>query len=149
VAIKKYSIATVVVVGVLVTGVYISHKPLPMAESTKIIHIGSALVRVDVADTPFLRERGLSGRASLAEGSGMLFIFDTDDQWGIWMKEMRFAIDIVWIDAAGMVVTVAHNISPNTFPKSFRPIAPARYVLELPAGYATHRGIVEGVKIVL
>lgn len=148
-AIKTSSIAVGVAIGLLAAGFYVLDKPLPMAESKKTIQIGSTQVSVDVADTPSLRERGLSGRADLAEGQGMLFIFDTDDKWGIWMKDMQFPIDIVWVDAGGIVVTVAHNISPDTFPKSFRPTAPARFVLEFPAGYAHRQGIVEGIKIVL
>ena len=105
---------------------------------------------VEVADTESTREQGLSGRLNLPEGQGMLFVFDTDGSWGIWMKDMRFAIDIVWADASGAIVTVSSNVAPDTYPeKSFYPIAPARYVLELPAGFTTAHGIAAGSKLVL
>ena len=79
----------------------------------------------------------------------MLFVFDTDDTWGIWMKDMQFAIDIVWINAEGVVVSVKAAASPSSYPEAFYPSAPARYVLEVPAGYAAAQGIAEGVKVVI
>ena len=103
----------------------------------------------EVVQTEEARSRGLSGRASLAEGHGMLFVFEQDGQWGIWMKDMHFSIDILWLDAAGTVVTVASSISPETYPESFHPEAPARYVLELPAGYAAKAGIAKGARLEL
>ena len=115
----------------------------------RTLTMGGVSVAVNVADTEVLREQGLSGRASLAEGEGMLFIFDTDGIWGIWMKDMRFFIDIVWADSSGSVITVAHNIAPETYPKVFYPSRSARYVLELPAGFAAAHGIAEGVKMMV
>ncbi len=120
-----------------------------MQSSQKNITIGAAAVAVDVADTEPLREQGLSGRFGLSEGQGMLFVFDTDGTWGIWMKDMQFPIDILWADASGRVVTVASAVAPDTYPQAFYPTAPARYVVELPSGFAARHGIAEGTKIVI
>lgn len=117
--------------------------------STTTLTIGSAVVVADRADTPALRERGLSGRASLAEGQGMWFVFEEDDLWAFWMKDMHFAIDIIWADAEGVVLTIAHDVPPESYPKTFSPSAPARFVLEVPAGFARKQGIAEGQKIVV
>jgi uncharacterized protein len=103
----------------------------------------------EVADTGALREQGLSGRASLPEGRGMLFVFDQDGSWGIWMKDMLFSIDIVWLDKEGRVAWMETNVSPETYPTAFYSESPARYVLELPAGAAAKYGIAIGTKIVL
>jgi hypothetical protein len=54
---------------------------------TKIVHIGSTSVIAEVADTPALIERGLSGRGSLQDGQGMLFVFSAENRWGFWMKD--------------------------------------------------------------
>ena len=113
------------------------------------VTIGSTSFAVEVADTPELRQKGLSGHEPLAERTGMLFVFDTEDRWGIWMKDMRFSIDIVWADAQGTVVGVVHNATPESYPKVFEPPEPARYVLELPAGAAAAHGVVEGAQIVV
>ena len=123
--------------------------PAPQRLVQKQIIVGSAQVVVEVADTEALREQGLSGRLNLPEGRGMLFVFENDDTWGIWMKDMQFPIDIVWADASGTVVTVAVNIAPDTYPDSFYPTIPARYVLELQAGFTATHDIVVGSKIVL
>lgn len=117
--------------------------------SQRTITIGPTAVVVDVADTEARREQGLSGRAGLAPGQGMLFTFDQEGTWGIWMKDMRFPIDILWANASGTVITLRAHISPDTYPQVFYPDAPARYVVELPAGYAASQGIAEGDKIVL
>ena len=143
---KKY----LLVVPVLIMVAVLAYVALPKEADTTVmrtISIGGTVIYVDVADTDVLRERGLSGRSDLPGGKGMLFVFDTDDTWGIWMKDMLFPIDIIWVDASGTVVTVAENVAPDTYPKSFYPSAPARYVLELPAGFAAARGIAEGAII--
>ena len=145
---KKYLFAVLVLVAVAV----LAYVVLPKEVDTTVmrtITIGVVSVAVEVADTESLRERGLSGRSDLRSGNGMLFVFDTDGLWNIWMKDMRFPIDIVWADVSGMVITIASNVAPDTYPKSFFPSAPARYVVELPAGFAAANGIVEGGQIVL
>ena len=111
--------------------------------------VGQATIVVDVATTPALRQQGLSGKQSLAWGSGMLFIFPQAGEWGFWMKDMRFAIDIIWADKAGIITTVLPNVSPTTYPQAFHPSAPSVYVLEVPAGYAMAQGIGVGQKIVV
>lgn len=99
---------------------------------------------VSIADSDAKRRQGLSGRERLGENEGMLFIFDTDSRWGIWMKGMRFPLDILWIDADRRVVYIEHSVAPETYPKTYRPETPARYVLELPAGFAEARGLGTG-----
>ena len=121
------------------------HTGLPITTIT----VGSTAVLVEVASTDFERQQGLSGRDELKGGSGMLFVFDTEGAWGIWMKDMHFALDIIWADSAGTVVTVAHDVTPNTYPQAFYPGTPARYVLEVPTGFAATHGIAEGSKLVV
>lgn len=118
-------------------------------QSQSSIVVGDTTVLVDVANTGALRQQGLSGRQSLAWGSGMLFIFPQAGDWGFWMKDMLFSIDIIWADEAGIITTVLPNVSPTTYPQAFHPKAPALYVLEVPAGYAAAQGIGVGQKIVV
>ena len=101
----------------------------------RLLTIGDAKLLVEIAQTPKEQMIGLSYRKSLAEGRGMLFIFDRNDTHSIWMKDMHFPIDIVWITEAMKVAHIAQNVSPDTFPQVFSPPSPARYVLETPAGY--------------
>lgn len=127
--------------------------PAPQQLVQKQIIVGQVAVRVEVVDTESLREQGLSGRPNLPEGRGMLFVFDADGQWGIWMKDMQFPIDIIFADAGGVVTTIYRSVSPDTYlqnpPQIFYPTAPARYVVELPAGFTAAHNIAVGSKVVL
>jgi len=89
---------------------------------------------VYIADTDYLRNKGLSETSSLASNYGMLFVFPEDDLYGFWMKDMFFPIDIIWIDKNLVIVHIETNVLPETYPKVFFPSVPARYVLELSAG---------------
>ncbi len=124
----------------------------------KTITVGGAAVVVDVANTEALRERGLSGRAALAPNSGMLFVFGQRGDWGIWMKDMNFPIDIVFVSdtseqGVGSVVSVVHDASPDSYKKSppdiFYPPLAVPYVIELPQGFAAAHGVAVGTKVVL
>jgi len=104
--------------------------------ATELIRVADRDVMVTIADTPTMQQRGLGGRAGLGPDEGMLFVFSKDAPYSFWMKDMRFSIDIIWLSSTGTVITIASNVSPDTYPQSFAPTAPARYVLELPAGFA-------------
>jgi uncharacterized membrane protein (UPF0127 family) len=93
-------------------------------------------VQVSVADTEREREQGLSGTKRLPEGVGKLFVFDTPALYGFWMKNMRYPIDIVWIDDAWQVAGITRDVAPETYPSVFYPPKPVVYVLELPSGSA-------------
>jgi uncharacterized protein len=105
----------------------------PHATSYKKVEINSHTINVEVVDTVEERQKGLSGRDSLEDDSGMLFIFDEEDFYSFWMRDMNFSIDIVWISGDGHVVDMHQNVSPETYPQTFSSKKPARYVLELPA----------------
>ncbi len=89
---------------------------------------------LDIADTNKLRQQGLSYRENLRNGGGMIFIFDQPGQHGIWMKDMNFAIDILWVNKDQTVVHSETNVSPETYPAVFTPPVGADYVVELAAG---------------
>jgi uncharacterized membrane protein (UPF0127 family) len=78
--------------------------------------------------------KGLGGRNSLPERNGMLFIFDKADKHCFWMKDMRFSLDIIWLDVQKRVVHVAPAVSANSYPQQFCPDKPAKYVIELNPG---------------
>ena len=82
------------------------------------------------------RMRGLSNREYLSYNEAMLFVFPDVGMHGIWMKDMRFPIDIIWLDEQQMVITIESNVSPDSYPKVFNPVTPAKYVVEVNAGWA-------------
>lgn len=103
--------------------------------------IGESSVKIKIVDTVDSRQRGLSGTVSLPADEGLLFVFDAPDFHGIWMKDMNFSIDIIWLDETKRVVSIAEQISPDTYPQSFVPNQKALYVLEVNAGFVKKAGI--------
>ena len=84
-----------------------------------------------------IQQRSLSASLrdqALAEGEGMWFVFDKPGLHAIWMKDMRFSIDVLWLDDTLRVIHIEERLSPDSYPEVFKPRAPARYVLEVPAG---------------
>ena len=114
-----------------------------------VLKVGTARVLIDIADTPALRERGLSGRKLLLNDQGMYFIFDHPDVYPFWMKEMNFPIDIIWIGEHMSVVDITKSASPSSFPQTFVSSVPALYVLEVQAGFAERHGVKIGDQVVL
>lgn len=106
--------------------------------------IGSVSLKLRYATTAAARARGLAGVRYLDPDEGMLFAFATDDTYGFWMKDTLIPLDIVWLDAQGHVVSIAAQVSPATYPQVFLPAAPARYVLELPAGSVDRGSVATG-----
>jgi len=90
---------------------------------------------VEFVSTEAERELGLSGRDSLKEDSGMFFVFDRPDFYGIWMKDMKFPIDIIWLDENLHVTSVVKEVFPQTFPKIFYPDKKSSYVIEVNTGF--------------
>lgn len=114
------------------------------------VTIGETVIAVELATTTEAVQKGLSGRASLGLQSGMLFVFSKPDIYRFWMPDMRFPIDIIWING-GRVVDISENVS-NEFdpsaPRFYAPIKPVRYVLEVNAGFAADNDIQIGDPVV-
>lgn len=92
------------------------------------------------------RQMGLMFRASLPEDRGMLFLFESPDFHGIWMKNCKFPIDILWLDADRKVVHVQEGALPCTKEPCavFSPLRRAIYVVELRSGQARREKAVVG-----
>ena len=103
----------------------------------------SDCINVEVVSRKEDTARGLSGRDSLALGQGMLFVFSGDGIYNFWMKGMKFPLDIIWIGYDGQVKDVMANLpacAADPCPV-YVPSEKARYVLEIPAGFAAAHGI--------
>lgn len=129
---------------------------LPVERKTPVrVEIKNIAILAELAADARSRVEGLSGRESLPEFGGMLFQFEDTAHHGIWMKGMRFPIDIFWI-REGRVVDIAEKAPPpsgsgfSSLP-IYIPDVPAEFVLETRAGFASKHGIRigDGVKIYL
>lgn len=123
---------------------------MPLKKTDKIGYIftGKAKIPVYLANTEEKRTKGLGGLSSIPRDYGMFFIFDSSNYQSIWMKDMLFSIDIIWIDENRNIVHIEKNISPDTYPKIFTASAKARFVLELYAGMSESYNLKIGEKII-
>ncbi len=123
------------------------------ATDTKITLPNGEIINVIVATSLEDRKQGLSGVDLLADDVGMLFVFPNLGQHNIWMQEMNFPLDIVWLDETGKVVYVVEDAPPPDDVSGELPVyqseLPAKYVLEMTAGKAESAGIEVGDTIVL
>lgn len=131
--ISKYKavIKVLVVLGVLFLVIVFT---LKIISYQKNVLINGQVFNVEVADNPFLLTKGLSGHAPLSPNEGMLFVFEKIGDHGIWMKDMNFSIDIVWINENNQVVHIEEAVSPKTYPKIFNSNLESLYVLEIASG---------------
>jgi uncharacterized membrane protein (UPF0127 family) len=106
----------------------------------------STAVEAEVARRPEELERGLMFREVLAPGTGMLFVFPDTSEHVFWMKDTPAPLDMLFVDEGGVVVGVVERAEP--FTTSPRTVGrPSRYVLEVPAGFASARGIRAGDRV--
>ncbi|MFO0718438.1 MAG: DUF192 domain-containing protein [Candidatus Paceibacterota bacterium] len=111
--------------------------------------IGGVYINIEKVDTEEKRMHGLSGRDSLPPDSGLFFVFEKPQLAGIWMKDMKFPIDIVWIDENFHVIYIKEDAKPESFPEIFIPPKEAMYVLEVNSGFVEKNKIKVGDRVVL
>jgi uncharacterized membrane protein (UPF0127 family) len=106
-----------------------------------------ATCNVEVVVSPAAIKQGLSGRPPLPSGNGMLFIFSSISKQGMWMIEMKFPLDIIWLDETMTVVHITKDCPPcpsknecPTYSSRFK----VKYAIELKAGDADAYGFAIG-----
>ncbi|KKT21349.1 MAG: hypothetical protein UW04_C0005G0004 [Parcubacteria group bacterium GW2011_GWB1_43_8] len=132
------------IVLIFATNLFLNKKD---ASSHKKIIIGNRVIRAENAESVMEKQKGLSGRNFMRKNNGMLFTFSQSDYYSFWMKDMKFPIDIIWIDENLRIINIEKNITPDTFPKKFIPQLPAKYVLEVNGGWSDKNEIKEGINI--
>jgi uncharacterized membrane protein (UPF0127 family) len=104
----------------------------------------------DIAATDEQRTKGLSVKDRLGENEAMLFVFDNEAEHTFWMKNMKFPIDIIWLDSDKTVVHIEHNLQPcssELLCPTYKPNDDSLYVLETIGGFAQRHDIVKGTMV--
>jgi uncharacterized membrane protein (UPF0127 family) len=117
------------------------------------LRIGKQSISVEIADSQEERSRGLSGRESLGEEEGMLFIFPELSQRSFRMKDMRFPLDMIFINE-GKVVEIVRGVPAPSKGEDGSEIrvaskTEAQWVLEVNSGWVERNGIQLGDEVVL
>jgi len=93
---------------------------------------------------------GLMYRTSINQNQCMLFIFESEGKHAIWMQNMQFAIDVLWLDSKFKIVDIKENFMPCKSLwtcKEYVPKEDAKYVIELTQGTVKREKITAGSKI--
>jgi uncharacterized membrane protein (UPF0127 family) len=134
----KYFSAVLFLLFVIFSGIFFIHN---QRKTEKIfLTLDGHVFSVEIADTAKKIAMGLSGHQPLSSDQGMFFIFDQPDNYGFWMKDMLFSLDIIWFDSEMKIVHIERNLSPETYPAIYYPDRPSKYVLEIPAGISDKYG---------
>ena len=132
---------------ILLIFLYTIIQPTQIRKKSAEVKIGDNSITVEIADSPEKRSQGLSGRSSLPKNHGMLFVFNKAEKYHFWMKDMKFPIDIIWINDGGVVAITSHanpEIYNDNSLTTYKPKEPAQYVLEVNANYTLENNIKVG-----
>ncbi|QAU47200.1 DUF192 domain-containing protein [Bradyrhizobium guangzhouense] len=141
---RGFLAAALVIVGFALAGSAVraaSFQPLEIVTKN-----GVQVFSVEMATTDEEKQTGLMYRKELADGKGMLFDFNPEQEVSMWMKNTYVSLDMIFIRADGRILRIAEN----TEPLSTRIISskgPARAVLEVVAGTAQKYGIRVGDRV--
>ncbi|OGY48441.1 MAG: hypothetical protein A3J65_00690 [Candidatus Buchananbacteria bacterium RIFCSPHIGHO2_02_FULL_45_11b] len=107
----------------------------------KIIRLGETEIKVKVAKTPDQQIKGFSSQDGLAEDEGLLFIYPDRQTRGIWMKEMKFDIDIIWLDDYRVIGFEENAPFILGTSKIYYSPKPVNQILEVGAGFVKEHQI--------
>src|SRR5262245_10027777 len=103
---------------------------------------GETRVRVEIADTPSARETGLMRRTSLADGSGMAFVWPEDTASTFWMKDTLIPLSVAFISSDGVVVAILDMDPCRADPcPAYDPHVAYRMALEVGQGEFVRAGV--------
>ncbi len=105
-------------------------------------YIGQNEIQVEVAKTPEERSHGLMERKHLNKDEGMLFIFESEDYHGFWMKNTFIPLSIAFIEKSGRIAWIT-DMKPLTL-DSHVPPKPILYALEMNKGWFSSHGVKVG-----
>lgn len=135
-------------------------------QSSNIVMIERVIIagnsfNLEVAADSYSRIRGLMERASIEEDGGMLFVFKNEQAQQFWMGYCLFDIDVIFLDANG-VVTATHEmkselpigddeseISYRARMADYESVLPAQFAIELLGGWLARLNVNSGDKIAL
>ncbi len=120
-------------------------KPASLKIETKS---GPVLLNVEVADTDAKREQGLMFRRSLSDDHGMIFLFDSEHEITMWMKNTYIPLDMVFIGNDWRIRHIASDAEPFST-DVISSMRPASRVLEIGAGQAKKLGVSVGDSVLL
>lgn len=113
-----------------------------LSSNQQALRLHGHTYHIKVVKSPDELQKGLSGTANLPNDQAMLFVFSAEGTQAMWMKDMNFPIDMVWLNNGGEVVYLVKDVQPSSYPAvKFVNDKPARYVIELANGTIERTGV--------
>ncbi|MFC1609112.1 DUF192 domain-containing protein [Patescibacteria group bacterium] len=112
------------------------------------VYVGDHEFRMEMVDDTKSLSKGLGGRNQICGKCGMFFDFGKDDNHGMWMKDVNFDLDIIWI-RDGEVIWIEENISHQNKLNVYGTSVTSDAVLEVNAGLVDAYGIKRGDQMVI
>jgi uncharacterized membrane protein (UPF0127 family) len=114
------------------------------------VTVNGVVLVADISANNEQMTKGLSVKDALAENEAMLFVFGNEGEHTFWMKNMKFPIDIIWIDGNKTVVHIEHNLQPCGYGllcPTYEPGQDSLFVLETVGGFAEKHDVVQGTQV--
>jgi len=105
-----------------------------------------AAIRIEIADSPAARTKGLMGRRLRDDREGMLFILDFPEPPTFWMHNTPDSLDMIFVAEDGRVFDIVERTRPQS-DQTYSSNGPASYVVEVKGGFAERVGIDQSCRI--
>jgi hypothetical protein len=143
---KALRVAVLVLSGLLVASCSASGDGQPVKAQKELptveLRSGAVTVVAELARTPEEQATGLMFRKSLADGRGMLFVYEDDRRLSFWMKNTLIPLSIAYLAADGTIREI-YDMEPQSL-KAVGSIRSVRYALEVPQGWFARVGLAVG-----
>lgn len=120
-------------------------EPVTAGDAVKL----DVCVTLEKAASPSSRTLGLSNRPAMPRDRGMLFDFEVPGEYCMWMKDMHFSLDMIWLSEDQEILDIKGDISPDTYPQAFCGPENSRYVIEVNAGVTQSADLRTGQRLSL
>lgn len=145
-----FALLLIIIGGLVLIQNYLKEGDVSFFKKTPIVTINNRKFKVAIASSQQEKEIGLSKTKSISENQGMIFLFEKPDYYSFWMKNMKFSIDIIYINN-DTIVTIKNNvplIKDKENPTIYSPTQPADKVLEIQAGLSEKYKFRNGDKVI-
>ncbi len=107
------------------------------------VHIGKRLLKAKVADTFFKKLLGLMYFPEQKWNECMIFVFGFEGNHGLWMRNMQFPIDAIWLDSDKRIVHIEKSMQPcrSINCRTYSSAKGSKYVIELRDGFVKRNRI--------
>lgn len=159
--VRKITVLVPVIIGSVILGILgltfvpegIKNRNLDFSKGT--IAINNQSIRVEIAETPAERQRWLTfNTEKLPFDAALLLVYDKSDLNSLWLLNIEYNLDLIWLDSAGNIVYMIKDAVPckNTLDAAqctYKNTIPSKYILAATSGFIDYHNITKASKIKL